>query len=283
MYRLAEFIKRYYTVFLFIVLEAGAIAFYARSTSYTRATLLSNAAKVTGGISSALKRTGDYFTLGRDNRELLGRLAEVETQLAATRRALQAPDSAASSVFLEEAEYSYIPAGVISNSIARRDNFFVTGKGSRDGVQPNMAVLSANGSVAGYVRECSERYSVCMSVLNSAFSIGGRLKGSEYFGSVHWDGTDPRQMTMLDIPRYAPVEVGDSVLSAYSLRFPPDCFIGTVASVKESEDGTAYVIKIDLGARMSGLSHVLLVKYSGYEELETLSGEHFTDGVPKDS
>ena len=39
-----------------------------------------------------------------------------------------------------------------------------------------------------------------MSVLNGSFSIGGRLKGSEYFGSVYWDGTDPREMTMVDIP-----------------------------------------------------------------------------------
>lgn len=282
MYRLAEFIKRYYTVFLFIVLETAAIAFYARSTSYTRATLLMTANKATHGISSALASVADYFSLGRDNRMLLERLATMETRLAAAQEALAAADSTVTTDVWEQ-KYTYIPARVVSNSIARQDNFFVIDRGLRGGVEENMAVLSANGAVAGYVRDCSDNYAVCMSVLNSNFSIGGRLQGSDYFGSVQWDGTDPRQMTLLDIPRYAPVEVGDSVLSAYSLRFPPDCFIGTVASMKESEDGTAYILKIKLGARMNALSNVLLVKFSDYEELDLLSGEYFNDAGPEES
>ena len=154
-------------------------------------------------------------------------------------------------------------------------------KGTADGIEENMAVLSPEGAVAGYVRRHSDHYAVCMSVLNGSFSIGGRLKGSEYFGSVYWDGTDPREMTMVDIPRYADVKRGDTVLSAYSLRFPPDCFIGTVASVSESPDGIYHVIKIRLGAKMNALSNVLLVKYTDYEELETLAGEHFSDADKK--
>ena len=64
-------------------------------------------------------------------------------------------------------------------------------------------------------------------------------------------------------------------------RFPPDCFIGTVASVSESPDGIYHVIKIRLGAKMNALSDVLLVKYTDYEELETLAGEHFSDADKK--
>jgi rod shape-determining protein MreC len=178
-------------------------------------------------------------------------------------------------------KYLFGTAKVVSNSIARQDNFFVIDKGTADGIEENMAVLSPEGAVAGYVRRHSDHYAVCMSVLNGSFSIGGRLKGSEYFGSVYWDGTDPREMTMVDIPRYADVKRGDSVLSAYSLRFPPDCFIGTVASVSESPDGIYHVIKIRLGAKMNALSDVLLVKYTDYEELETLAGEHFSDADKK--
>lgn len=279
MYRLAKFIKRYSTLFLFIVLEAAAIGFYAHATSYTRATLLRTASQVTGGVSSLLTSAGRYLSLGRDNRVLLERLAGVETELSAARAALYAADSVGVDASYEQ-KYSYTPARVISNSIARQDNFFVIDKGTRDGIEENMAVLSANGSVAGYVRSCSDRYAVCMSILNRGFSIGGRLQGSDYFGSVQWDGTDPRVMTMLDIPRYAPVAVGDSVLSAYSLRFPSDCFIGTVASVKESDDGTAYILKIATGARMNALSDVILVKFSDYDELNTLAGEYFNDASP---
>ena len=276
MYRLVRFFKRYYAVFLFVLLEAGAISYYANSTSYTRATLLAGAARVTGGIEGFFASAGDYFSLRRENAVLLERLAEAETRLHA---AIPADDTLAART--DGMKYLFGTAKVVSNSIARQDNFFVIDKGTADGIEENMAVLSPEGAVAGYVRRHSDHYAVCMSVLNGSFSIGGRLKGSEYFGSVYWDGTDPREMTMVDIPRYADVKRGDTVLSAYSLRFPPDCFIGTVASVSESPDGIYHVIKIRLGAKMNALSDVLLVKYTDYEELETLAGEHFSDANKK--
>ena len=254
----------------------GAISYYANSTSYTRATLLAGAARVTGGIEGFFASAGDYFSLRRENAVLLERLAEAETRLHA---AIPAGDTLAART--DGMKYLFGTAKVVSNSIARQDNFFVIDKGTADGIEENMAVLSPEGAVAGYVRRHSDHYAVCMSVLNGSFSIGGRLKGSEYFGSVYWDGTDPREMTMVDIPRYADVKRGDSVLSAYSLRFPPDCFIGTVASVSESPDGIYHVIKIRLGAKMNALSDVLLVKYTDYEELETLAGEHFSDADKK--
>lgn len=277
MYRLVRFFKRYYAVFLFVLLEAGAISYYANSTSYTRATLLAGAARVTGGIEGFFASAGDYFSLRRENAVLLERLAEAETRLHAAIPAddtLGRPDGRNEISLRNCKGRQQLPS-------ARQDNFFVIDKGTADGIEENMAVLSPEGAVAGYVRRHSDHYAVCMSVLNGSFSIGGRLKGSEYFGSVYWDGTDPREMTMVDIPRYADVKRGDTVLSAYSLRFPPDCFIGTVASVSESPDGIYHVIKIRLGAKMNALSDVLLVKYTDYEELETLAGEHFSDADKK--
>ena len=281
MYRLVRFFKRYYAVFLFVLLEAGAISYYANSTSYTRATLLAGAARVTGGIEGFFASAGDYFSLRRENAVLLERLAEAETRLHAAIPARVRLTEHTLAARTDGMKYLFGTAKVVSNSIARQDNFFVIDKGTADGIEENMAVLSPEGAVAGYVRRHSDHYAVCMSVLNGSFSIGGRLKGSEYFGSVYWDGTDPREMTMVDIPRYADVKRGDTVLSAYSLRFPPDCFIGTVASVSESPDGIYHVIKIRLGAKMNALSDVLLVKYTDYEELETLAGEHFSDADKK--
>lgn len=195
MYRLVRFFKRYYAVFLFVLLEAGAISYYANSTSYTRATLLAGAARVTGGIEGFFASAGDYFSLRRENAVLLERLAEAETRLHA---AIPADDTLAART--DGMKYLFGTAKVVSNSIARQDNFFVIDKGTADGIEENMAVLSPEGAVAGYVRRHSDHYAVCMSVLNGSFSIGGRLKGSEYFGSVYWDGTDPREMTMVDIP-----------------------------------------------------------------------------------
>lgn len=118
MYRLVRFFKRYYAVFLFVLLEAGAISYYANSTSYTRATLLAGAARVTGGIEGFFASAGDYFSLRRENAVLLERLAEAETRLHA---AIPADDTLAART--DGMKYLFGTAKVVSNSIARRTTF----------------------------------------------------------------------------------------------------------------------------------------------------------------
>lgn len=273
MYKLVQFFKKYYPIFLFVLLEVLAINYYAGSTSHTRATLLAATGRTTGGVYSLVSSVGDYFTLRRDNKALLERLAAAENRIALLQAAV-GDTVCADSV---QARYVCATARVVSNSIVRQDNFFIIDKGTNDGIEENMGVLSADGAVVGYVRSCSEDYSACVSVLNRSFSVGGRLGDSEYFGSVYWDGSDPRTVTLGDIPRYADVAVGDTVRSAYSLRFPSGCLIGTVASIDNSDDGTYYILHIRLGARMNALSDVLLVKFTDYDQLDGLAGEHFAD------
>lgn len=273
MYRLILFFRKYYTVLLFILLEAGAISYYAHATSYSRATLLAATTRATAGLHKLFASTGDYFSLRRDNLRLLEQIARLETQQAARPVA----DSVTVDSLTAASPYYFTTARIISNSIARQENFFVIDKGSLEGVEENMGVLTPDGAVAGYVRQCSDRYAVCVSVLNRAFTIGGRFLHNEYFGSVGWDGTDARFVTLTDIPRYAEVSVGDTVVSAYSLRFPPDRFIGTVAGVEASEDGTTHLIRLRLGARMTALSHVMLVRFADYDELDELAGPFFSD------
>lgn len=275
MYRLVQFLKKYYTVFLFVLLELIAISYYMSSTSYAKAVMRASSVKMTSGVHGAFASVGDYFGLRRENKILLERLSEVQGELYKIRSAVT--DTIGLSAI--NAPYVFTTAKVISNSIARQDNFFVINKGLRDGVEENMAVLSSNGSVAGFVNKCSDKYAVCVSVLNRDFKIGGQLKHSEYFGSVYWDGTNSRMMTLVDVPRYADVKVGDTLVSAYSLRFPPDTFIGTVASFKESKEGNYYEIKIRLGAPMTALSDVVLVKYDDYAELDALGGGKFADSM----
>ncbi len=274
MYRLILFFRKYYPVLLFILLEAAAISYYAHATAYSRATLLAASNRLTAGLHESFAATGDYFSLRRDNLRLLDRIARLETEREA---GVTTADSLAVDSLIAASPYYFTTARVISNSIARQENFFVIDKGLRNGIEENMGVLTPDGAVAGYVRQCSDKYAVCVSVLNRAFSLGGRFLHNEYFGSVGWDGIDPRFVTLTDIPRYAEVAAGDTVVSAYSLRFPPDRFIGTVAAVTPSEDGTTHTIRLKLGARMHALSHVVLVRFADYEELDQLAGSYFTD------
>ncbi len=265
MYRLARFLKRYYTVFLFILLEGIAVNYYMGSTGYASAKIYNASSRITGDVDGFFTSIGDYFHLKKINTELIGELAAVQGELERYR-------SAEALLPAEHVEngYFYSTARVLSNTVNRQRNYFVIDKGADDGVERNMAVLSTGGAVAGFVQDCLPHHSVCVSVLNMDFRIGGRIKGKDYFGSIYWDGVSPHYATLSDIPLYAPVAKGDTILSAYSLRFPQDSHIGIVEDYETSEDNTYFRIKVKLDVDMYSLSNVMLIKYTDAEEVEQL-------------
>ena len=82
MRKLLEFIRSVYVVVLFVVLEAIAISYYAHSTYYTQARLLARSNQLVGGVHGLFAGVRHYFSLGRENRELLAHVARMKEQLA---------------------------------------------------------------------------------------------------------------------------------------------------------------------------------------------------------
>ena len=82
MRKLFEFIRSIYVVVLFVALEVAAISYYAHSTHYTQARLLARSNQVAGGVHGFFAGIRRYFSLGHENRLLLGRVAQLEEWLA---------------------------------------------------------------------------------------------------------------------------------------------------------------------------------------------------------
>ena len=251
---------------LFVLIEGAAIHFYAHSTSFTQARLLTGSNRIAGGVHGFFSGIRRYFTLGRENRILLDRIATLEEQLAGYRAA---GDSLLFARYMEGADkgpYRLVTARAISNSVNRSRNFITLDKGRRD-----MAVLSADGAMVGYVATCSDRYAVAVSALNTSFRASGKIAGSDYFGSIHWDGTDRNTVTMTELSKYASPEPGDEVVSTgYSLYFPADVPIGRLQSAELNENKTSYTVRIRLAADMTALGDVILVENRGLDELQSL-------------
>lgn len=276
MIKLILFIKKIHFFLLFIILESLAVHYYANSTSYTKVKLVTASNYVVGGLYAQLSGVNSYFNLRSENRRLLEELSLAYNTLDSLRpdtsRLGSLPLTALDSLVLftqSTRRYEYYSARVVNNSFTRQENYITLNKGVRDGMQPNMAVISGGG-IAGYVLSCSDRYSVCMSVLNRNFNTSGRIKGEEYFGSVYWDGISYEYVTLTEIPKYAPIEKGDTILTTdYSSIFPPDVMIGTVESF-ELRNATYYEVKVRLHADMASLSNVLAVKYLDAAERSAL-------------
>ena len=73
-----------------------------------------------------------------------------------------------------ESKYRFVTASVVANTVNRAQNLITLNRGRQDGVVEEMAVLSPDGAMAGYVVDCTERYAVAMSVLNTSFRASGK-------------------------------------------------------------------------------------------------------------
>lgn len=269
MLKLWEFLKSYSRTLIFIVLEVCALYLYAHSTSLAQARLLAASNAGINGINKAVSEVNAYFSLKTENEELNETLAEYVNIYGIT----PSSDSSKTKSLQLPADHPVLPyifsdAHIIRNTISKRDNYFVIDKGVRDGIEPDMAIITPAGEAVGYVIDCTERFSICMSMLNSKFSLGGMLKNKDYFGFLEWKGDDYRHIKLNDIPVYADVAQGDTILSTISFRFPPDIMIGTVTEFKVAENITNYEVKLRLAADFSRLRNVLVVKYHHSEELK---------------
>ena len=273
MQKLILFIKRVYVPLLFIIFEIVALRYYAHSSSYAEARLLTTSNRIVGGVYGSISGIGDYFGLRRENRLLLDEVARLNNELTRYREneVYQLLDSLGSEI---ETKYTYMTARVIRNSVGRMRNFITLNKGLRDGVETDMAVLTPSGAMVGYVISCSERYAVCISILNVDFNASGKLAGDGHSGSIYWDGKSTEKVQMHELSKYAAVEVGDTVVSTgYSHFFPEDVAIGYVTSVSADQTTSSYDLELRLAADMTRLNDVVLIKNVDLYELEALEAE----------
>lgn len=271
MRKLIEFIRSVYVVVLFVVLEIVAVNYYARSSYYTQARLLARSNEVLGGVHGFFTGLRHYFTLGRENRLLLSRVAELEERLAAYG---EAETAARLDSYMDEGEarkYRMTTASVIGNSVNRAQNFITFDRGRRHGVSEEMAVLSPDGSMVGYVVDCTDRYAVAMPVLNTSFRASGRIVGTDYFGSIYWDGLDQHVALMGDVSKYADPQPGQEIVTTgFSQYFPADVLIGWVESAEMDQTRTSYTVRLRLAAEISRLTEVVLVENRDRAEIDSL-------------
>lgn len=278
MYKLIEFLRRIHVVLLFIIIEAIALNYYAHSSFYTQAKILSRANSVVGGLQRSVFSVKHFFTLRSENEMLSARVAELEHSLAAyrEREANMATDTLSmgqiDSAFVEQlTQYSYTPARIISNTINRNRNYITLNRGRQHGITEDMAVISPDGSMVGYIVGCSDRYSVAISILNDKFTTSGKIVGDDHFGSITWNGRSPHKVQMSELTKYAEFEVGAPVVSSgLSHIFPEGVKIGVVESFSENDNQTSFDVVVRLAADMTKVSNVLVISNNGYIEATEL-------------
>lgn len=267
MHKLIYFIKKIYTPLIFFFLEIMALYIYSSSSPYAASQLRSYSHQIFGWCGSQFTAMRNYFSLDSENIALNERIAQLETVLAAYRN--HYPQSVEAEIDISP--NSYIAAKVVSNTLSSKQNYIVVNKGLEDNVRIGMSVLSPEGYAVGHITNCSQRFSIATSILNTTLKISARLSDDRSMCLAFWDGVDAHMFNATDISKYAKVVQGESVEAAdFSEYFPAGAIIGTIESFEMNDDNTMYNCKLRLAADMSRLDNVILVDNSDIDEVKIL-------------
>lgn len=276
MWSLFRYLQRHHAFILFLLLEIIAFVLIFSNNDFQRAVYLNSASRISGSVYSKYSSIVDYFHLSRVNRELSDENARLRQELSHYLSAETAPDTTLMKQITDSSAYSYIPARVINNSVTRQHNYITLDKGARDGIEPDMGIVTPSG-VAGVIIHTSELFSTAISLLNLRWNVSAKLKRNNYFGSLAWDGKDYRYALLNEIPFHVDLFKGDTIVSSgYSSIFPEGMKLGVVEDFGKEGGDNFYYIKVRLSVDFKSLSYVEIIRNTHkteIEELEKLSSD----------
>lgn len=272
MRKLLDFLVRKRHWFLFILLEVVSLVLVYRNNAYQRNIIFSSANVVTGHIASVSGYVTSYLNLREINRELLERNGQLEMEMLELQDRLDmmvadtvafagfAPDST------EQFPYSFVMAEVVNNSVGHLSNYITINRGRKDGIAPDMGVVSERG-VVGIVSTVSDHFAVVLPLLNPKFRLSCKVLGSAYFGSLTWNGRSSRFANLEELPRHVEFKKGDKIVtSGYSAVFPSGLIVGTVADFEKQHNDNFYSLEVELATDFQALNDVRVIK--NYKQAE---------------
>ena len=270
MRNLLYFFLKYNYWFLFILLEVISFALLFRFNNYQGSAFFTSSNQVAGMAYEAANNVTGYFHLKSINDDLVQKNVELELQMERLRSALMELTSDSTGLERMKSDalkgYDIYRANVINNSLTHVDNYITLDKGENDGIRSEMGVINGSG-VVGIVYHTSANYSVVIPILNSKSSISCKIKRSDYFGFLKWDGGSSEYATVKDMPRHSLFSLGDTIVtSGHSAVFPGGIPIGTVEDMSDSHDGLSYLLKVKLFTDFGRLNDVRVIAQKGQEE-----------------
>ena len=270
MRNLLNFFLKYNYWFLFILLEVISFALLFRFNNYQGSAFFTSSNQVAGMVYEVANNVTGYFHLKSINDDLVQENVELELQIERLRSVLM--ELTADSVGIERVKadalkgYDIYRANVINNSLTHVDNYITLDKGENDGIRPEMGVINGSG-VVGIVYHTSANYSVVIPILISKSSVSCKIKRSDYFGVLKWEGGSSEYATVKDMPRHSLFSLGDTIVtSGHSAVFPGGIPIGTVEDISDSHDGLSYLLKVKLFTDFGRLNDVRVIAQKGQEE-----------------
>ena len=234
------------TIVLLSVAFCGMIIYSLQSDangiSSSVSTVVSPLQKIVYNINSRVKETVDFFLnfsevkleneeLKKKNTKLANELIEYESlkdEVERLREALNFTES--------KNNYKYVGVNIIGYSGNSLSDGYIIDKGSNDGINNNMVVVSSKGLV-GKVTKVASNFAIVQSILNENIAVAvmdqqtreatGVLQGLS-------DKKDNNMTVVYNLPISSDVKEGDIIItSGLGKIYPKEIPVGTVVSVEE--------------------------------------------------
>lgn len=266
-------------VFTFLVVISCMLLF--KDDPYRQHVYITSAGRLASTAYKGANNVTSYFNLHDINEDLNRRNAELQAQIVQMQERIDIMQEAGftDTLVLEDdvRHFDFIVAHVINNSISRPFNYLTINKGSRDGIRPELGVIDQNG-VVGIVSNVGPGSARVISLLNPHFRLSCKIKRSDYFGSLVWDGQSPEEALLEELPRHTVFNIGDTIVtSGYSAVFPAGLPVAVVLDDNTDKNQNFFSLRVKLLADFTTLGNVQVVVNSQADEIRALSAGEEND------
>jgi rod shape-determining protein MreC len=134
-----------------------------------------------------------------------------------------------------------------------------------------MGVISSKG-IIGITDRISENYSRVISILNTKLNLNAKLKKSNHFGVLNWNGISNSTIQLVDLPKQTKINIGDTIITGgNSFIFPEGVLIGSVLSFKLDDTQNYIEAEVSLFNDMTNIKNVYVIKNNHLAELMKLN------------
>ena len=269
MQQIIYFFQKFKYFLFFLLLELIALTFIFNNLNFHKSKFVNSANSITGGLYTTISNSTEYLNLSSENKILSEENTRLKNLLEKNISVNLMIDSTVVDSIKYQQKYTYTNAKIIKNNYSKPFNFLTINKGKNQKIDKEMAVINSKG-VIGITENVSNKYTRVQSILNKNSSINARIKGNSFYGTLKWNGIDYNTVQLHDIPRQAPIKIGDTIeTGGRSTIFPEGIQIGTILKINP---GNTADNKVDvlLFNDMSNLGYVYVVKNLDKEEIQSL-------------
>ncbi len=252
---------------LFLLLFGISLTLTIKSHSYHRSEYVNSANSITGAVYKKVNEVNEYLSLKEKNKDLASENALLKELLFNKKDTL----ITSKTLFRNDLNnYKVMVGKVVKNSFNVRENYITINAGSDKGLKTDMGVINDKG-IVGIVEKTSANYATIQSVLNIKSKINAKLKNSNHFGSLVWDGRNVGYVQLIDVPRLASLRKGDSIVTGgNSDIFPENIPVGKIDKIFIDRKTNYYTINIRLFNDMTSLGYVYIIENKKKKEKQQL-------------